>query len=147
MRFGVVWSFTFKALAMVVLRFKEPRPRRISGSAQRAGRQDRGAGRADSDLSGAADGSGVESIHEAGGHGCGPDFALVFFAIFLSADAITRSRSRDRSTSTPSNSIRQRRRPFPQNLNLTKPYRKLVAIRSTQNLYMLEKCFPTPIRC
>ena len=25
--FGVVWSFVFKALAMVVLRFKDPRPR------------------------------------------------------------------------------------------------------------------------
>jgi hypothetical protein len=25
--FGVVWSFVFKALAMVVLRFKEPTPR------------------------------------------------------------------------------------------------------------------------
>ena len=25
--FGVVWSFVFQALAMVVLRFKDPRPR------------------------------------------------------------------------------------------------------------------------
>ena len=31
--FGVVWSFVFKALAMVVLRFKDRSPRRIQSAA------------------------------------------------------------------------------------------------------------------
>ena len=32
--FGVVWSFVFKALAMMVLRFKDRSPRRVQGAAE-----------------------------------------------------------------------------------------------------------------
>ena len=45
------------------------------------------------------------------------------------------------TTSTSSSSTRRRAEEVsPAALGLTKPYRKLVAIRSPQNLFMLEKC-------
>ena len=37
--FGVVWSFVFQALSMVVLRFKDPPAARVQGAAQRPHRQ------------------------------------------------------------------------------------------------------------
>ncbi len=37
--FGVVWSFVFKALAMVVLRFKDKQPPRVQGALQPAHRR------------------------------------------------------------------------------------------------------------
>ena len=51
--FGVVWSFVFKALSMLVLRFKQPEPPRVRGSAQLPGRQVRRAARHHPDLPGA----------------------------------------------------------------------------------------------
>ena len=48
--FGVVWSFVFKALAMVVLRFKDRTAARVQGAAQRPRRQRRDPDRPDADL-------------------------------------------------------------------------------------------------
>ena len=45
--FGVVWSFVFKALSMVVLRFKDRDAARVQGAAQHPHRQRRGADRPD----------------------------------------------------------------------------------------------------
>ena len=53
--FGVVWSFVFQALAMVVLRFKRPPAARGQGAAQHPRRQVRGADRPDADPRHSAD--------------------------------------------------------------------------------------------
>jgi amino acid transporter len=138
--FGVVWSFTFKALAMVVLRFKDPRPReyRVPFNVK------------------------VGSIEVPVGliliflvlliaavlnlftkpvaTIAGLSFALIFFAIFLYSERHHEIKKQgekhkhlEQFNQATSEVVSL------QSLSLTKPYRKLVAIRSTQNLYMLEK--------
>ena len=68
-------------------------------------------------------------------------FTAVFLAVFMASEHYPREearRGRPSSTSNSSTSERptRSRRPC---FGLTKPYRKLVAIRSPQNLFMLEK--------
>ena len=48
--FGVVWSFVFMSMSMLVLRFKRPEPREYEVPAQYPGRPVRLAGRDDPDL-------------------------------------------------------------------------------------------------
>jgi amino acid transporter len=138
--FGVVWSFTFKALAMVVLRFKDPRPReyRVPFNVK--------VGNIEVPvgllliflvlLTAALLNLFTKPVATIAGLG----FATTFFAIFLFSERHHELRKRGEKhkhleqfnqVSAPDVSL--------QSLNMTKPYRKLVAIRSTQNLYMLEK--------
>jgi amino acid transporter len=138
--FGVVWSFTFKALAMVVLRFKDPRPReyRVPFNVT--------VGKTEVPigllliflvlLTAAVLNLFTKPVATIGGLG----FAAVFFAVFLFSEHHHELRKRGEKhkhleqfnqVSAPDVSLTS--------LGLTKPYRKLVAIRSTQNLYMLEK--------
>ena len=138
--FGVVWSFTFKALAMVVLRFKDPRPReyRVPFNVT-VGKTEVPVGLLLIFLvllTTAVLNLFTKPVATIGGLG----FAAAFFAIFLFSERHHELRKRGEKhkhleqfnqVSAPDVSL--------QSLNLTKPYRKLVAIRSTQNLYMLEK--------
>jgi amino acid transporter len=138
--FGVVWSFTFKALAMVVLRFKDPRPReyRVPFNVK--------VGSIEIPLgliliflillTAALLNLFTKPVATVAGLA----FALVFFVIFLYSEhhheirkAGEKHKHLEQFNQAESEQITS------QSLSLTKPYRKLVAIRSTQNLFMLEK--------
>ena len=81
--FGVVWSFVFKALSMVVLRFKDRRPREYKVPLNIRIGNGRSAARPDPDLPGAADRGGdlnllTKEVATVGGL----VFTVVFFIIF-----------------------------------------------------------------
>jgi amino acid transporter len=138
--FGVVWSFVFKALAMVVLRFKDRSPREYKVPLNFKVR-------------------GVEI-----------PFGLIFIFLVLAFTAILNFFTKEVATIggilftlvflitfMVSEHYHEKRRAgahhehleqfnrytapeiTPEGLGLTKSYRKLVAIRSPQNLFMLER--------
>jgi amino acid transporter/nucleotide-binding universal stress UspA family protein len=138
--FGVVWSFVFKAAAMVVLRFKDRSPRAFEVPLNVRIR-------------------GVEFpiglcliflvlaftavlnlfTKEVATYG-GLVFTAVFLATFMVSEHLHEKRRKG--------AHHEHREQFnqavttevtPESLALTKSYRKLVSIRSTQNLFMLEK--------
>ena len=138
--FGVVWSFVFKALAMVVLRFKDRSPREFKVPLNLH-------------VGGVEIPFGLimlflvllftallnlmtKEVATIGGSA----FTAVFLAVFMISERIHEKRlggghhkhveQFNQSTAAEIS---------PQALNLDKPYRKLVAIRSTNNLFMLEK--------
>jgi amino acid transporter len=138
--FGVVWSFVFKALAMVVLRFKDPTPRdfmvplnfRVKNFQVPIG------------LSliflvlliTALLNLFTKEVATIGGIA----FTLAFFAIFVASERLHERRLRGAKHEHLEQFNRQTTEALsPANLGLSRPYRKLVAIRSPQNLYMLEK--------
>ncbi len=138
--FGVVWSFVFKAAAMVVLRFKDRTPRAFKVPLNIRVR-------------------GVEVpiglilvflvllatailnvlTKEVATIG-GLTFTIVFLATFMLSE---RYHEKKRGAAAHRHLEQFNRRTTdnfdPDMLGLTKPYRKLVAIRSSQNLFMLEK--------
>ena len=138
--FGVVWSFLFKALAMVVLRFKDRSPRefkvplniRIRGVEVPVGM------------------IGVFLIllctvlvnlltKEVATVG-GSIFTAIFLAIFIASERYhekARGAAAHKHLEQFNESSAEALSPAALGLSLR--YRKLVAIRSTQNLYMLEK--------
>ena len=138
--FGIVWSFALKAMAMVVLRFKDRSPRefkvplniRIRGVEVPIGL---------SLIFLILISSGrPEHLHQGGGHRRRRHLHGACSWLSSSAPSITTSGgAARRPTSTSSNSTAARPRNSTRLLGLDKPYRKLVAIRSTQNLFMLEK--------
>jgi len=138
--FGVVWSFVFKALAMVVLRFKDRSPREFKVPFNiRWG---------DVEL---PIGLGLiflvllvtallnlftKEVATVGGIG----FTIAFLTVFVISERLHERRLRgkhhehlDQFNRETTNEI------SPANLGLTRQFRKLVAIRSRQNLFMLEK--------
>ncbi|MFQ3651199.1 MAG: APC family permease [Gemmataceae bacterium] len=138
--FGVVWSFVFQALAMVVLRFRDKRPREFKVPLNLP----LGSGRELPIglgmillllLSCALLNFFTKEVATVGGL----IFSLVFFVLFTVTERINAGKPKQgphqhvelfNQETTPTVS--------PQALELKKPYRKLVSIRSTQNLYMLE---------
>jgi nucleotide-binding universal stress UspA family protein len=138
--FGVVWSFVFKAAAMVVLRFKDRSPRAFKVPLNVRVR-------------------GVEVpiglilvflvllatailnvlTKEVATIG-GMTFTMVFLATFMLSE---RYHEKKRGSAAHHHLEQFNRRTAddfdPEMLGLSKPYRKLVAIRSSQNLFMLEK--------
>jgi amino acid transporter/nucleotide-binding universal stress UspA family protein len=138
--FGVVWSFVFKALAMVVLRFKDRSPRefkvpfniRIRGVEVPIG------------LSlvclilffTALLNLLTKEVATIGGS----IFTAIFLGIFMISEHYhekIRGEKAHKHLEQFNESAAEELAPA--TLGLAKPYRKLVAIRSTQNLYMLEK--------
>jgi amino acid transporter/nucleotide-binding universal stress UspA family protein len=138
--FGVVWSFVFKALAMVVLRFKDKSPREFKVPLNFKVR-------------------GIEVPV-----GLGLIFlvllftavlnfftkevatvaGLLFTAVFLSTFMISEHIHEKRRAGAHHHHLEQFNRETTDevtagSLGLTKHYRKLVSIRSTQNLFMLEQ--------
>lgn len=138
--FGVVWSFTFKALAMVVLRFKDPRPREYQVPLNiHIGKYQVPIGLMLIFLvllTAALLNLFTKPVATIAGLG----FALVFFVIFL----LSERHHEIRKAGEAHKHLEQFNQASEetvslQSLHLTKPFRKLVAIRSTQNLFMLEK--------
>jgi amino acid transporter len=138
--FGVVWSFTFKALAMVVLRFRDPRPREYRVPFNFT------IGKVEFPV-------GLMLIFavllitallnlftKPVATVAGLTFASVFFVIFLLSERHHEKKKQGEShTHLEQFNQASEEQLSPESLLLAKPYRKLVAIRSTQNLHMLEK--------
>jgi amino acid transporter/nucleotide-binding universal stress UspA family protein len=141
--FGVVWSFVFMSMSMLVLRFKRPGPREFEVPLNiRVGRYDLPVGMTLiflvlflSALSNLLT-KEVATI-------TGVAFTAGFYAIFwLSEHAHRRRRGAALEHHEHLEQFNQEESDqlSVQALKLTKPYRKLVAIRSPYNLGMLERC-------
>ncbi|MGH7226785.1 MAG: APC family permease, partial [Gemmataceae bacterium] len=138
--FGVVWSFVFQALSMVVLRFKDPRPREAKVPLNiRVGKYEVPIGLLiilAILLLSAICNLLTKEIATVGGL----IFTAVFFTMFLVSE-----RYHDKKRAGKEHEHMEQ---FNQqttgevtaaSLGLTRLYRKLVAIRSPYNLFMLEK--------
>jgi len=138
--FGVIWSFVFQAVSMVVLRFKDPRPREFKVPLNfRVGPWEIPFGLLLILLvllSAALLNFFTKEVATVGGL----VFSAIFFCIFTLSERYHDRQRRGREhehlevfnqETTPDVSL--------DGLGLKQPYRKLVAIRSPQNLYMLEK--------
>jgi nucleotide-binding universal stress UspA family protein len=138
--FGVVWSFVFKALAMVVLRFKDRNPREFKVPLNiRIGDVE------------VPIGLGLiflvllitailnfftKEVATVGGIA----FTVVFLGVFIASEHFHEKRRRgQRHEHLEQFNQATAEEITPTSLGLRKPYRKLVSIRSPQNLYMLEK--------
>jgi hypothetical protein len=138
--FGVVWSFVFKALAMVVLRFKDRSPRefkvpfniRIRGVEVPIGLTLVFLVL----LATAVLNFLTKEVATIGGMA----FTALFLTTFMASEYY-HEKKRGAAAHRHLEQFNQRTAEEfdPTTLALTKPYRKLVAIRSTQNLFMLEK--------
>ncbi len=138
--FGVVWSFVFKALAMVVLRFKDPRPREFKVPLNfKIGAIEIPIGLLLILLIlllSAVFNLLTKEVATIGG--------LVFTAVFFTVFIISEHLHEKRRKGVAHQHLEQFNRETspavsPEALGLDQPYRKLVAIRSTHNLFMLEK--------
>jgi len=139
--FGVVWSFVFQAFAMVVLRFRDKRPREFKVPLN----VPLGSGRELPLglglillvlLSCALLNFFTKEVATVGGL----TFSIVFFVLFTLTERINAAKQRQQGTPQHVEIFNQQTTTAvsPDTLHLKKPYRKLVSIRSTQNLYMLE---------
>ncbi|MFO0965765.1 MAG: amino acid permease [Gemmataceae bacterium] len=138
--FGVVWSFVFKALAMLVLRFKDKRPREFKVPLNvKLGKLELpiGLGLLFVILLIAAI---MNLLTKETATIWGLSFTAAFLTIFLVSEHV-HERRRKGAHHEHREQFNQQVIPEadPTTLQLKKPYRKLVAIRSTQNLFMLEK--------
>jgi amino acid transporter/nucleotide-binding universal stress UspA family protein len=138
--FGVIWSFVFQALSMVILRFRDPRPReyKVPFNIKLGGIE-------------VPIGLGIillillltavmnlltKEVATVGGL----VFTAVFFTIF-SLSEVYHAKRRGGKRHEHLEQFNEQTTPVvsPESLGLNRPYRKLVAIRSPQNLFMLEK--------
>jgi amino acid transporter len=138
--FGVVWSFVFKALAMVVLRFKDKTPREFKVPLNfHVGGVEVPFGLIMIFLillSTALLNLFTKEVATVGGLA----FTIVFLSVFMVSEHYHEKKLKGKKHEhieqfnkavTPEIS--------PQALGMKRPYRKLVSIRSSQNLFMLEK--------
>ena len=139
--FGVVWSFVFMSLSMLVLRFKQPQHREYEVPLNiKVGKYDFPLGISLIFLvllTSAVVNFLTKEVATVSG--------VAFTAILFIAFALTeRSRQRGRTTEHHEHlehfNQAHSEQLTAESLGLTKPYRKLVAIRSPHNLWMLEKC-------
>jgi amino acid transporter len=138
--FGVVWSFVFKALSMVVLRFKDKSPREFKVPFN-------------VHIGGVELPLGLTAIFlvllttavlnfftKEVATVSGLIFTAVFLAIFILSERYHERRLRGAKHEHLEQFNRETAEEVsPVALGLARPYRKLVAIRSPHNLYMLEK--------
>lgn len=138
--FGVIWSFTFKALAMVVLRFRDARPREYRVPFNlRIGSIELPIGLMAIFLV-LVTTALLNLVSKPVATVSGTLFALVFFVIFLLSERHYEQKKKGKQHKHLEQFNQAEEEEISaQQLNLTRPYRRLVAIRSTQNLYMLEK--------
>ncbi len=138
--FGVVWSFVFKALAMIVLRFKDRSPREFKVPFNvRVGNVEFPIGLCIIFLILLVTALLNLFTKEVATLG-GISFTVVFLTIFMTSEHFHEKRLKgvkhehlEQFNQQGAESV------TPSALQLHKQYRKLVAIRSPQNLFMLEK--------
>jgi Amino acid permease len=138
--FGVVWSFVFKALAMVVLRFKDRHPREFKVPLNiRVGNVEVPIGLGLIFLIlliSAVLNFFTKEVATIGGM----TFTIAFLVVFTTSEHFHKVRLRGKKHEHLEQFNKQTADEIsPAGLGLHRPYRKLVAIRSPQNLYMLEK--------
>jgi hypothetical protein len=141
--FGVVWSFVFKALAMVVLRFRRPGDRAFRVPLNvRAGRYEVPIGIALIFLVLMA-AAVANLMSKPVATISGGIFTATFFAVFVGSEW-SRGHRGGAEFEHPEHleqfNQETAEQVTPEGLGLTKPRRKLVAIRSPRSLAMLEKC-------
>ncbi len=142
--FGVVWSFVFMTMSMLVLRFKRPEPRefevplniRVKGYEIPVG-----IGLVFVVLAVSAI---FNLLTKEVATITGVLFTAGFFAVFWASEHVHRRRragaAAERREHLEQFNERRADNLNVESLSLTKPYRKLVAIRSPYNLGMLERC-------
>ncbi len=138
--FGVVWSFVFKALAMVVLRFKDRSPREFKVPLNiHIGNVEVPIGLTAIFLILLVTAC-LNFLTKEVASISGVAFTVVFLAVFMTSEYIHEKKRGsaahqhlEQFNETTAEEI------VPAALGLSKPFRKLVAIRSPQNLFMLEK--------
>lgn len=138
--FGVVWSFVFKALAMVVLRFtdKTPRDYKVPGNL-RVGGIELPIGLVTIFLV-----LLITAVLNFFTKEVATISGLIFTGTFLTIFILSERYHEKRLRGAHHEHLEQFNRATaedltPQSMGLTRPYRKLVAIRSPHNLFMLEK--------
>jgi amino acid transporter/nucleotide-binding universal stress UspA family protein len=138
--FGVVWSFVFKALAMVVLRFKDRSPREYKVPFNiRIGNVEVPIGLGAIFLI-LLTTALLNFFTKEVATVAGLVFTVAFLAIFLASEHYHEKRRAGKHHEHLEQFNRQAAGEVtPDSLGLTRPYHKLVSIRSTQNLFMLEK--------
>ncbi len=138
--FGVVWSFVFKALAMVVLRFKDRSPREFKVPLNvHVGNVEVPIGLTLIFLALLAT-AVLNFLTKEVATVSGVTFTAVFLIIFMVSEHLHEKRRHGARHQHLEQFNRQTAEEIsPAGLNLHRPYRKLVAIRSPQNLYMLER--------
>jgi amino acid transporter/nucleotide-binding universal stress UspA family protein len=138
--FGVVWSFVFKALSMVVLRFKDKTPREYKVPLNvhfRGIELPIGLGLIFLVLFVTAL---LNLLTKEVATVSGIGFTLAFLSVFLISEHYhERKRAGGKHHHLEQFNRQTTKEIRPETLGLTRPYRKLVAIRSTQNLFMLQK--------
>lgn len=138
--FGVVWSFVFKALAMVVLRFKDRRPREFMVPLNiRVGQVQVPIGLS-LILLVLLIVALINLLTKEVATLSGLTFTALFFLTFHYSERLHHKKRRGaRHEHLEQFNQKVTGEITPENLDLHKHYRKLIAIRSTQNLFMLEK--------
>ncbi|HZZ78093.1 MAG TPA: APC family permease [Gemmataceae bacterium] len=137
--FGVVWSFVFQALAMVVLRFKDPSPREYKVPFNiKIGSIEIPLGLL-TILFILLAAALLNLATKPYATIFGSLFTAVFFVIFLVSEYYYEHRIKGGHKHLEQFNQAEEDQVSVAGLGLTKTYRKLVAIRSTQNLFMLEK--------
>jgi amino acid transporter/nucleotide-binding universal stress UspA family protein len=141
--FGVVWSFVFMSLSMLVLRFKRPEPREYEVPFNiRTGRFHIPVGMTLIFLTLALAAIGNLLTKEVATI-TGVLFTAGFYGLFWISEHAHRRRMGSPASEhehLEQFNQEQSEQLSVQALHLTKPYRKLVAIRSPYNLGMLERC-------
>jgi amino acid transporter/nucleotide-binding universal stress UspA family protein len=137
--FGVVWSFTFKTLSMVVLRFKDHAQREFKVPLNiHVGKIELPIGLgliAIVVLLSAVANLLTKEVATISGAA----FSAVFLTIFMVTESVNEKRRGTKHVHLEQFNQQVLPEIKAENLALTKPYRKLVAIRSPHNLFMLEK--------
>ncbi len=138
--FGIVWSFVLQGDGHGRAPLQGPQPARVQGAAQHPHPRRRVAHRPDPDLPGPALRGRAEHAYQGGGHHRRLDLHRRVPGHFIASERY-HERRRGRAKHKHIEQFNQRSidQIGPELLSLGKPYRKLVAIRSTQNLFMLEK--------
>ena len=140
--FGVVWSFVFNAMSMFILRFKQPAKREYEVPLNiKLGKYDFPLGIALIFVI-LAMAAIVNFLSKEVATVSGVIFTGVLFGCFVVSE---RSRRRQGHATEHHEHLEQFNQEYSEKLNpgslgITKPHRKLVAIRSPYNLWMLEKC-------
>ena len=138
--FGVVWSFVFMTASMLVLRFKQPQTREFSVPLNiRWGRFEIpiGLGMVFLVLFFSAI---ANLLTKTTATKWGVGFTLAFLGVFVATEWFNNRRRRGEQHEHLEQFNRELTEVVtPEVLGLSKPYRKLVAIRSPESMYMLEK--------
>jgi amino acid transporter len=138
--FGVVWSFVFKALAMVVLRFRDRSPREFKVPLNvKVGKVEFPIGLSLIFLA-LLTTAVLNFLTKEVATVSGVVFTIVFLITFMVSEHYhEKKRQGARHEHLEQFNRETTEEVSAAGLGLKKPYRKLVAIRSPQNLYMLEK--------